>query len=338
MRQLEQAYMPMKKWLDFLNKSVSAEGYLTSYENTSRFLGDWATPHGSEYGNTPAAQLFNNGVYAYCLYVLVQSATILGKPDDAKTYAARLAALRIGAHKHFFNETTKTYIDGRQLALAFPLYTGITPESERQAVFGRFVEEIRDRKPYLDTGSSGLPILLKYIIEDAERADLLFPCLTRTDYPGYGYFLKSGETTWPEYWKITGEPSRIHTCYTGISGYFIKALGGIRPDPAAYGMRKFLIKPAIVGDLSWVKAGTDSLYGHIASRWQREGPKLTLAVTVPPNTTATVFVPARDASAVTESGTPASTARSVKFLRMEKDCAVFEVGAGEYRFSSVKQP
>ena len=103
-------------------------------------------------------------------------------------------------------------------------------------------------------------------------------------------------------------------------------------------MRKFLIKPAIVGDLSWVKAGTDSLYGHIASRWQREGPKLTLAVTVPPNTTATVFVPARDASAVTESGTPASTARSVKFLRMEKDCAVFEVGAGEYRFSSVKQP
>lgn len=338
MRQLEQAYQPMKKWLDFLNKSVSAEGVLTSYENTSRFLGDWATPHGSEYGDIPAAQLFNNGVYAYCLDVLVQAATILGKPDDAKTYAARLAALRHGAHRHFFNEDSKTYIDGRQLAMAFPLYTGITPEAERPAVFGHFVEEIRDRKPYLDTGSSGLPILLKYIIEDAERADLLFPCLTRTDYPGYGYFLKHGETTWPEYWKITGEPSRIHTCYTGISGYFIKALGGIRPDPSAYGMRKFLIKPAVVGDLAWVKCGSDSLYGHIVSNWKREGAKLTMEVAVPPNTTATVFVPARDADAVTESGTPARAAPGVKFLRMEKDRAAFEVSAGSYEFSSLIPP
>ncbi len=29
-----------------------------------------------------------------------------------------------------------------------------------------------------------------------------------------------GETTWPEYWEIVGHDSRIHTCYTGIAGYF----------------------------------------------------------------------------------------------------------------------
>ena len=333
-RQLEEAYQPMKKWLDFLNKSVSEEGVLNAYENASRFLGDWATPHGSEYGNTPEAKLFNNCVYAYCLDVFVQAAAILGRAGDVETYSARLANLRKNAHKHFFNEDTKTYIDGRQLAMAFPLYTGITPEHERQAVFANFVAEISKRKPYLDTGSSGLPILLKYIVEDAERADLLYPCLARTEQPGYGFFLKSGETTWPEYWKIVGEASRIHTCYTGIAGYFIKAIGGIRPDPTAYGMQKFIIKPAIVGDLTWVKCHHDSLYGRIVSNWKREGQKLSMDVTIPPNTTATVFVPAKDADGVTESGTPAMEAKGVKFLRMANNAAVLSVESGTYRFVS----
>jgi len=340
-RFLEEAYVPMKKWLDFLNKSVSSNGVLVSYEKAARFLGDWATPHGSEYGHTPEAKLFNNCVYAYCLDVLVQSAAILNKPEDVATYSTRLANLRKSAHQHFFNTDTKTYIDGRQLAMAFPLYTGITPESEKKAVFDHFVKEISINKPYLDTGSSGLPILLKYLVEDAERADLLYTCLVRTDYPSYGYFLKCGETTWPEYWKLHDEPSRIHTCYTGIAGYFMKALGGIRPDPVAYGMQKFIIKPMIVGDLSWVKSQHDSLYGRIVSNWKIEGrnpklgtEKLTMDITIPLNTTATVYVPAKDVAAVTESGRHAAEAEGVKFLRMENGAAVYEVGSGCYQFTA----
>lgn len=334
-RQLEEAYVPMKKWLDYLHKAVSAEGVLTAYENPSRFLGDWATPHGSEYGNTEAARLFNNCVYAYCLDVFVQAAHALGRTDDAKAYSARLADLRKNVHKRFFNADDKTYIDGRQLAMAFPLYTGVTPESERPAVLSRFVEEIGRRKPYLDTGSSGLPILLKFLVEDAERADLLYPCLARTEYPGYGFFLAAGETTWPEYWKITGEPSRIHTCYTGISGYFIKAIGGIRPDPSAWGMKAFLIKPQLVGDLTSANTVSGSLYGRIVSNWTRNGNAATFDIKVPANTTAKVYIPAKDAADVTEGDQPVAEAEGVTCLGKEGGCAVFAVGSGTYRFHSV---
>jgi alpha-L-rhamnosidase len=55
-------------------------------------------------------------------------------------------------------------------------------------------------------------------------------------------------------------------------------------------------------------------------------------VTVPTNTTATVYVPARDAASVTESGTAAVRTEGVKCWRMENGCAVFAVGAGVYRF------
>ncbi len=333
-RFLDEAYPSMKRWLDFLARSVSSNGVLTAYENPSRFLGDWATPHGSEYGNTPEANLFNNGVYAYGLDVLAQAARILGKTGDVSTCAARLADLRKSAHRRFYSEDSKRYCDGRQLAMVFPLYTGITPESERKAVFANFVAEISQRKPYLDTGSSGLPILLKFIVEEAERADLLFPCLARTEYPGYGFFLEAGETTWPEYWKIAGESSRIHTCYTGISGYFMKAIGGIRPDPAAWGMQTFWIKPNLVGDLTFANTTSGSLYGSIVCNWARSGNRATFHVEVPVNTVAKVFIPADGADDVREGAGPAAEADGVTLLGQEGRCAVFRVGSGVYRFET----
>jgi len=57
-------------------------------------------------------------------------------------------------------------------------------------------------------------------------------------------------------------------------------------------------------------------------------------VAIPANTTATVFVPARSADAVTEGGRPAAQGRGVKFLRQENGLAVFEIDSGEYEFES----
>jgi alpha-L-rhamnosidase len=57
-------------------------------------------------------------------------------------------------------------------------------------------------------------------------------------------------------------------------------------------------------------------------------------VTIPVNTTATVYVPAKDAAGVTESGKPAAKAEGVKVLQMENDAAVFAVGSGHYHFQS----
>ena len=107
-----------------MNNYISEDGVLTGYAKASRFLGDWATPHGSEYGDIPAAKLFNNCVYAYNLSVFVQAAEILGKGEVAAVYSKRLAELRKNAHKHFFN-------DGL-----------LTPEVSRQR-WNRRAEEIR---------------------------------------------------------------------------------------------------------------------------------------------------------------------------------------------------
>lgn len=334
LRQLEEGYAAMKKWADYLHPHVNEEGVLTPYESPSRFLGDWATPHGSEYGNTEAAKLFNNCVYAYCLEVTVKSARALGKEDEAKIYEKRLAELRPNVHRKWYNEETGLYHDGRQLSLAFPLFVGVTPEHLRAAVLEKFIEEIKVNKPYLDTGSSGLPILLKFVVDDLKRPDLIDHCLKSTEMPSYGYFLKRDQFTWPEYWEVDGVSSRIHTCYTGISGWFIRGVTGIQPDPAHPGMQRFMIEPKLVGDLEWAKARSASLYGEIVSEWSREKTQATFAIEVPPNTTASVSIPTVNPASITEGDGPAAKAKGVTFLHEADGAAVFEVASGRYQFSS----
>jgi len=113
-------------------------------------------------------------------------------------------------------------------------------------------------------------------------------------------------------------------------------LGGIRPDPRGPGFKRIIIKPAMVGDLTWVKTHNDSPYGRIISNWKRDGDKVLMEVTIPANTTATVFVPARSEGSVLEGGKAADKVKNVRFLRMENGAALYGVGSGCYKFSSEK--
>ena len=209
---------------------------------------------------------------------------------------------------------------------------GITPDGLQPAVAASLQRELRE-KTYLDMGSSGLPVLFKHLIEEADCNKVLFDHLTRTGEPSYGHFLKRGETTWPEYWNVD-VPSRIHTCYTGVSSWFTKGVAGIRPDPAHPGFQSFLIQPVVAGDLTVAEGRTESPYGTIRSRWERDGDRLMLEVTIPPNSQATVHLPAAEPSSITESGVALADAAGVTTLRSKPGHVVLRVRAGNYRFES----
>ena len=153
------------------------------------------------------------------------------------------------------------------------------------------------------------------------------------DYPSwYGMTVGSDQDLLKETWA--GGQALMPSLGGNIAAWHYQALGGIRPDPAGPGFKKIIIKPNIVGDLHWVESHYDSVHGRIVSNWRKRGDQLVMEVTIPANTTATVFVPAKDAAGVTESGKPAAKAEGVKFLRMEDNAAVYAVGSGTYRFRS----
>ena len=116
--------------------------------------------------------------------------------------------------------------------------------------------------------------------------------------------------------------------------WLFDTVAGIDMDPAHPGFKRIVIRPDVNGPLTWVHAHHDCPYGRIESNWTREGDSLTLLVTIPPNTTATVQVPTSDAKMVTEGGKSAAQAPGVRFIRSDNGSAVYEVGSGTYAFKS----
>jgi alpha-L-rhamnosidase len=126
--------------------------------------------------------------------------------------------------------------------------------------------------------------------------------------------------------------SFAHYSFGAVYQWMVENIGGIRTEGPAY--KHIIIKPTPGGKLTAAATSYDSIRGRIATDWKLNDGKLALDVTIPPNTTATVFVPAKDAAAVTENGQPLAKAKGVKFLQMDHDCAVLAVESGSYRFKN----
>jgi alpha-L-rhamnosidase len=125
-----------------------------------------------------------------------------------------------------------------------------------------------------------------------------------------------------------------HYAYGAIGAWMYAVVGGIDLDPEQPGYKNIIMRPQPGGGLTFAKAGLHSMYGLIKSEWTLNNGTFEWQITVPANTTATVFVPALEDSRITENGQPVENANRVTFLRMENGFAVFAVDSGSYTFSS----
>jgi len=171
---------------------------------------------------------------------------------------------------------------------------------------------------------------------EADRHDLLFEMVRQEDYPGWGDQLHKGATTFWESWDDNPGLSYLHSSFLYVGSWFIEGLAGIRPDPNGLGFKHALIKPAILADhgLNKVTASYDSLYGPIRSAWEVSEDTLRLNVTIPPNTRATVYMPAPSMAHVQEGGGPLGEAAGIRAVRQQGKDVVMEVLSGTYRWTA----
>lgn len=123
-----------------------------------------------------------------------------------------------------------------------------------------------------------------------------------------------------------------HYALGAVGEWMYRDVLGINGDPDAPAYKHLIVRPRPGGGLTWASGSYHSIRGPIVVSWRQAAGALSIDVTIPPNVTATVFVPAANEARVTESGKPAIDANDVAFVRMEDGAAVFEVGSGSYRF------
>ena len=323
----------LRKHYDVMKKYVAYLGTTATNNIVNHGLGDWYDlgPKAPGVAQLTPVALAATAFYFYDTRVLSQIATLLGQTNDAAQLESQAEQIYTAFNQEFFNPTNCSYATGSQCANAIPLVMGLVYATNRTGVLDAIVRDVRAHTNALTAGDVGYRYLLR-ALADGGRSDVIFDMNNQSDKPGYGMQLKKGKTSLTEAWN--GGSSQDHFMLGQIQEWFYHDVAGMGCDPAGPGFKKIIINPQPVGDLTWVKAGYDSIRGMIVSNWKRDGDKFTMSVTIPANTTATIFVPARSADAVTKSGRTAGQSKGVKFLRMENDRAVFAVEAGEYTFKS----
>ena len=312
-------YDAMKNYIAYLGSR--ADNYIVNYG-----LGDWydiGPKHPGVSQLTPIA-LTATAFYFENVKIMAHAAALLGKDNDAKQFSELAEKIRLAFNEKFFHATNGTYATGSQCANAIPLVMGICEPTNRAAVLEAIVRDVRDHGNALTAGDVGYRYLLR-ALADGGRSDVIFDINNQSEKPGYGMQLKRGATSLTEAWDANPGPSQNHFMLGQIQEWFYHDLAGIQSG--RNGFKQIIIAPQPVGDVTWAKASYNSIRGKIASDWKRDAGKFVLKISIPANTTATVFVPAKSGGAVSQT-------KGAKFLRTEGGCAVFETGSGQYEFES----
>ncbi|RKR84349.1 alpha-L-rhamnosidase-like protein [Mucilaginibacter gracilis] len=321
---LADSYDMMQRYMAYLDKQ-SKNHILT------QGLGDWYDLGPKHPG---VSQLTSQGVtatsiYYYDLVTLSNIATLLNQPADVERYAKLAEQVKIAFNNQFFNKETKQYDTGSQTANAIAVYMKLVEPQYKAAVVDNIVKELRSHNNSLTAGDIGYRYLLK-VLDDEGQSDVIFDMNSRTNVPGYGFQLAKGATALTESWQALSGVSNNHFMLGHIMEWFYAGLAGIRPADNDVAYKHIVIRPQPVGDVTSAKGSYHSMYGTIISDWKKAGTDFYLTVTIPPNTTATVYLPVAETSHVTMNNEPIENHIGAN------NSLAFHVGSGVYRFRAAK--
>jgi alpha-L-rhamnosidase len=302
---LDDMYEPLKRYLEYTATKADASGLV------KHGLGDWVPVNRS---HMPSTELTSSCYYYQALRIASEIAKVKGLMADSKMYDSLAQRTRDGINKKYY-KGNGIYDNGGQTAQAFPLAHGIVESSEYNAVAAKLVESVLKTDCHVDMGLLGT----KYVFRTLSmigRTDLAFKMLVNPTYPSMVEWIKKGGTTLYEDW--TDQSSRNHIMFGDFMAWAYQYLAGIRLAEtkdstsavqlvSSRAFKHFTVEPQIIDALTYVDAAFDSPYGKIVSSWRREGKKVILNVTVPPDTTATI-----------------------KLLGMDPQ----KIGSGEYTFAA----
>ena len=335
-RLLETHYEPMKRWVQAMQQqNQQADGTLKGGP-----YGDWcdaASMDGGKDNGATSASLISTAYHYNNCRIMARAAQRLNKLEDAKLFTDWADQLQVAFNQKFFDPTANKYQSGTQCSYLLPLAFGLVLPEQRAAVSANLAEDILVKhQGHLSVGLIGMQWLMQ-TLTDIGRPDVAWKIVTQTSRPSWGYMLSKGATTIWERWdcdtRDPGMNSEALLIQAGnLDAWFYQTLAGINYDPKHPGFKHILLRPQPVGDLQWVKASFNSPYGTIRSDWKIAGGKFKWKVTVPSNTTATVYVPTTDPASVTEGGRPVGTNAGDCCLHRTEAANVYEVESGEYEF------
>ncbi len=305
--------------------------------------GDWVDTasigaNSRNFGATSRPLMGTAYLYNNCR-IVERSARILGKTEDEKYFRELADRIHSGFNSRFYDAKTGTYESATQCSSVLPLAFGLVPKELRQRIIDHLTQDVMVKhKGHTSVGLIGTQWQMQ-VLTDIGHPEVAYQIATRTEQPSWGDMINKGATTIWERWDtdtqdggMNGESQKI------LSGNFeawcYQTLGGINYDRNNPGFKHIILRPRPVGDLTWARASHVCVYGKIISDWKLIDGNIRWRVVVPPNTTATVYIPTTSPGIVHESGKPIDEWPNIQVLERQSEEVLVKIGSGTYEFTS----
>jgi alpha-L-rhamnosidase len=329
-RILENSYEAMKRWVVYLQDNTD-ELIRPNYAN----YGDWLSID----TNTPN-EVLATAYFGYSTKLLARIAEVLGYSTDQVKFEGLFAKIAEAFRGAFVDGDGRIYGD-TQTVYVLALQFGLLTEEQRLQAIGHLTANIRERGDRLSTGFLGVGYLLPALTDNG-RLDVAYTLLTQEAFPPWMYSIKHGATTIWERWDGWTEEKGFqtpsmnsfnHYSLGSVGEWMFRYMAGIEADPAEPGFRHTIVRPRPGGRLTSVKAGYDSLYGIIQVEWAvSEQGAFRLHVSIPANTTATVWVPGSEVEVNGLRPSSGMAAEGCLPLEAAEGCERYRIGSGSYTF------
>lgn len=339
---LETQYPSMKAWVKFMTDASKNDLW-----NSGFHFGDWLfyRPFDDNDGRAAVTDkyMIAQCFYAHSVQLMINTSKVLKNAADEAMYTALLQKVKSAFLKEYVTPNGRL-ISGTQTAYVLALNFDMLPENLRAQAAARLAENVKSYNNHLTTGFLGTPYLCE-VLTRFGYTDLSYKLLLQEDYPSWLYPVKMGATTIWERWdgqkpdssfQTPGMNSFNHYAYGAIGDWMYRTMVGIDTYEDGVGYKHIKIQPHIGGGFTHASASLQTYYGAVSSGWKIANGNIVMDVEIPANTTATVYVPAANAEAITENGKSLSTVAEIKVTGAENGYVVLQLGSGKYQFTTAR--
>ena len=342
---LKEHYQSAKRWIDFVH---TKNPDLLWVHERGKDYGDWLN------GDTVVLEGYPRGIsqmpkeafatafFAHSTEILSKMAQVLEHDEDAAKYKKLSEDIK-AAFRHTYLTPEGRIRGDTQAGYALALRFNLLEDSQRPKAVEYLLEAIQKYKGHPSTGIQSTHRMLLELSENGHHDEACRLVNLRT-VPSWGYAIDMGATTIWERWdgyvegrgfQSPGMNSFNHYALGSMGEWVWREIAGIHPDESQPGFKHFIIRPRIQGSTcTWAKGTYQSIHGEITSDWIVNDSQLIMKVTVPPNTSATVFVPSDEIAKIKESGVPAAQAQNVKLINQKEGWTIYRIDSGRYEFTA----
>jgi alpha-L-rhamnosidase len=287
------------------------------------------------------SEAFSTIMFYNSVNTLAKMADAIGNAEKAVYYSGLAAKIKDAFIGRFVDADGKIEGDA-QACYALALYYGVYTKELEKNFEKRMIDKFIPYSGRMNTGFHSTPCLMKELVKRG-YADKAYKLLETKEFPSWGYSIEQGATSIWERWdgyvkgrgfQGAGMNSFNHYAFGAVGEWMYENILGIQPDSNSPGFRHFILKPCPGGSLTWAKGSFNSINGKIEVDWKIKNNIFEYNFIVPPNTSATVYIPGKSPENISLNGKKISElTQKISFTYSDR-YTIFEVQSGKWSASS----